>query len=151
MHIRPFAPADEDAVVALWERCGLTRPWNDPRKDIRRKLAVRPDLFLVGVLGGEIIATAMAGYDGHRGWVYYLGVDPARQRNGHGRALMAEVERLLRAEGCPKINLMVRSTNAAVIEFYERLGYAQDDVAGLGKRLEHDGPVSPLDARPAGS
>ncbi|HET6575212.1 MAG TPA: GNAT family acetyltransferase [Fimbriiglobus sp.] len=151
MHIRPFEPADEDAVVALWERCGLTRPWNDPRKDIRRKLAVRPDLFLVGVVDGEVIATAMAGYDGHRGWVYYLGVDPARQRSGYGRALMAEVERLLRAEGCPKINLMVRSTNAAVIEFYKHLGYAVDDVAGLGKRLVHDGPGFPLDARPAGS
>jgi ribosomal protein S18 acetylase RimI-like enzyme len=151
MHIRPFEPADEDAVVALWLRCGLTRPWNDPRKDIRRKLAVRPDLFLVGVLGTEVIATAMAGYDGHRGWVYYLGVDPAHQRNGHGRALMAEVERLLRAEGCPKINLLVRTTNTAVIEFYRRLGYAPDDVAELGKRLEHDGPGSPLAAQPAGS
>lgn len=151
MHIRPFEPADENAVVVLWERCGLTRPWNDPRKDIRRKLAVRPDLFLVGVLGDEVVATAMAGYDGHRGWVYYLGVDPTHQHNGYGRALMDEVERLLRAEGCPKINLQVRTTNAAVIEFYRGLGYAQDDVAGLGKRLEHDGPISPLDERPAGS
>ncbi len=151
MLIRPFEPADEGAVVALWERCGLTRPWNDPRKDIRRKLAVRPDLFLVGVEAGAVVATAMAGYDGHRGWVYYLGVDPAHQRKGYGRAIMAEVERRLRAEGCPKINLQVRTANAAVIEFYRRLGYAADDVASLGKRLEHDGPDSPLDGRPAGS
>ncbi len=142
MHIRPFEPADEDAVVALWGRCGLTRPWNDPRKDIRRKLAVRPDLFLVGVEGGEVVATAMAGYDGHRGWVYYLGVAPEHRHMGYGRAIMAEVERLLLAEGCPKINLQVRTTNREVIEFYRRLGYAVDDVASLGKRLEHDGPGS---------
>ena len=151
MHIRPFEPADEDAVVALWDRCGLTRPWNDPRKDIARKLAVQRDLFLVGCDGDAIVAAAMAGYDGHRGWVYYFGVDPAHQHNGYGRALMGEVERRLRAEGCPKINLQVRSTNAAVIAFYRQLGYAVDDVAGLGKRLEHDEPGSPLDERPAGS
>src|SRR3954469_10928890 len=104
MHVRPFDPADEDAVVALWHRCGLTRPWNDPHRDIRRKLAVRPDLFLVGVLGGAVVGTVMAGYDGHRGWIYYLGVDPEYQRRGFGRLLVGEAERLLRAEGCPKIN-----------------------------------------------
>jgi ribosomal protein S18 acetylase RimI-like enzyme len=140
MQIRPYDPADEDAVVALWERCGLTRPWNDPRKDIRRKLRVRPDLFLVGVIDGAIVGTVMAGYDGHRGWVNYLGVDPAHQRHGLGRALMDEAERLLRAAGCPKINLQVRTANAAAIEFYRRIGYAVDDVVSLGKRLEHDGP-----------
>jgi ribosomal protein S18 acetylase RimI-like enzyme len=140
MHIRPFEPADEAAVVALWERCGLTRPWNDPRKDIRRKLAVRPDRFLVGVLDGAVVATAMVGYDGHRGWVYYFGVDPAHQHKGLGRAMMAEAERLLREAGCPKINLQVRTTNKAVIDFYRRLGYTLDEVVSLGKRLEHDGP-----------
>ena len=86
MHIRPFEASDEEAVVALWQRCGLTRPWNDPRKDIRRKLRVRPDLFLVGVLDGEIVATAMAGYEGHRGWISYLGVVPEQRRKGFGRA-----------------------------------------------------------------
>lgn len=140
MLIRPFRPADEDAVVALWDRCGLTRPWNDPRKDIRRKLAVRPDLFLVGELDGAIVGTVMAGYDGHRGWVNYLGVDPACRRQGLGRALMAEAERLLRQAGCPKINLQVRTTNTDAIEFYRRIGFALDDVVSLGKRLEHDGP-----------
>jgi ribosomal protein S18 acetylase RimI-like enzyme len=140
MQIRPFAPADEDAVIALWERCGLTRPWNDPRRDIRRKLAVRPDLFLVGTLGDNVVATAMAGYDGHRGWIYYLAVSPEHQRQGLGRAIMAEAERLLRAAGCPKINLQVRTMNQGVIAFYRRLGYALDEVVSLGRRLEHDGP-----------
>ena len=140
MNIRPFAPPDEDAVVALWERCDLTRPWNDPRKDVRRKLRVRPDLFLVGVEGGEVVAAVMAGYDGHRGAINYLAVDPAHRRRGLGRAIMAEAERLLREAGCPKINLLVRTTNPEVIEFYRRLGYVVDEVVNLGKRLEHDGP-----------
>jgi ribosomal protein S18 acetylase RimI-like enzyme len=140
MHIRPYHPADEDAVVALWAQCGLTRPWNDPRKDIRRKLAVRPDLFLVGELDGAVVGTVMVGYDGHRGWINYLGVDPACRRRGLGRALMAEAERLLRQAGCPKINLQVRTSNAEAIEFYRRIGFAVDDVVSLGKRLEHDGP-----------
>ena len=138
MQIRPFDPADEEAVVALWERCGLTRLWNDPRKDIRRKLAVRPDLFLVAGADGTIVGTVIAGYDGHRGWINYLGVDPACQRRGIGRALMDEAERLLRAVGCPKINLQVRNTNAPAIEFYRRIGFAADDVVSFGKRLEHD-------------
>jgi ribosomal protein S18 acetylase RimI-like enzyme len=140
MEIRPFQTGDQDAVIALWQRCGLTRPWNDPVKDIRRKLRVRPDFFLVGVLDGAVVATAMVGYDGHRGWIYYLGVAPELQRRGLGRAIMAEAERLLRQAGCPKINLQVRSTNLAVIEFYKSLGFTPDEVVGLGKRLEQDGP-----------
>jgi len=140
VHIRPFEMADEEAVIALWRRCDLLRPWNDPRKDIRRKMKVRPDLFLVGVLDGVVVATAMAGYDGHRGWIYYLAAEPALWRRGLGRAIMAEAERLLRAEGCPKINLQVRTTNLGVIEFYRRLGFAPDEVVSLGKRLEADEP-----------
>ena len=140
MEIRPFQLSDEAAVVALWERCGLVRPWNDPHKDIQRKLAVRPDLFLVGALQGEVVATAMAGYEGHRGWISYLAVSPEHQRTGLGRAIMNETERLLRETGCPKINLQVRSTNVQVIEFYRSLGYLVEDVVNLGKRLEHDGP-----------
>ncbi|HEY8505178.1 MAG TPA: GNAT family acetyltransferase [Gemmataceae bacterium] len=138
--VRPFRPGDEAAVIALWERCGLTRPWNDPHKDVRRKLAVQPGLFLVGELGGEVVAAAMAGYDGHRGSVYYLGVAPEHRRKGFGRALMGEVDRLLRAAGCPKINLLVRSDNTEVIAFYEALGYRVEPIVCLGMRLEHDGP-----------
>jgi len=136
--IRPFQLQDEDAVVALWKTCDLVRPWNDPHKDIQRKLRVQPALFLVGELNRRIVGTVMAGYEGHRGWINYLAIAPAYQRCGYGRLLMAEAEHLLRAAGCPKINLLVRSTNRAVIEFYRRLGYATDDVVSLGKRLQHD-------------
>ena len=139
MRIRPFELTDEQQVITLWHDCGLIRPWNDPGKDIRRKLAVRPDLFLVGVEDGQVVGTVMAGYEGHRGWVNYLAVAPACRRQGLGRHLMAEAERRLRAEGCPKINLQVRSSNAEVIAFYRSIGFALDDLVSLGKRLEQDG------------
>ncbi|MEH3087134.1 MAG: GNAT family acetyltransferase [Xylophilus ampelinus] len=153
MRIRPFRDADTEAVVGLWRACGLLRPWNDPYRDIDRKRAVQPELFLVGIgedadprgvtgpggpVEGPVVASAMAGYDGHRGWLYYLAVAPGRQRLGHGRALVAHVERLLTARGCPKLSLQVRSGNASVIDFYRRLGYLQDEAVGLGKRLIPD-------------
>ena len=138
MRIRPFEADDEPALIALWERCKLTRPWNDPRKDIARKLVVQRELFLVGTENGRIVAAVMAGYDGHRGSVNYLAVDPQLRRRGHGRALMRRVEELLLAHGCPKVNLMVRSANAEVIAFYRQLGYAPDEVVALGKRLISD-------------
>jgi ribosomal protein S18 acetylase RimI-like enzyme len=138
IEIRPFRPMEGDQVVSLWHRCDLVRPWNDPHEDIRRKLAVRPDLFLVAEEEGTILGTVMAGYEGHRGWINYLAVDPSRRREGLGLRLMGEAERRLADEGCPKINLQVRSSNVAVISFYERLGYRKDDVVGLGKRLVDD-------------
>jgi ribosomal protein S18 acetylase RimI-like enzyme len=138
--IRTFTSADEAAVVALWRAAGLTRPWNDPYTDIARKQTVQPELFLVGELGGEIVASAMAGYDGHRGSIYYLAVRPAVQRQGHARAIMAEVERRLTALGCPKLNLMVRRENSAAVGFYERLGYDEQSVVTLGRRLIVDEP-----------
>jgi len=137
MKIRSFELADESAVIALWQRCGLTRPWNDPKKDVQRKLCVQPHLFLVGI-EQELIATVMAGYEGHRGWINYLAVAPEYQRQGFGQAMMTEAERLLREVGCPKISLQIRSTNIEVIEFYQHLVYAIDDVVSLGKRLERD-------------
>ncbi|ARC58119.1 Acetyltransferase YpeA [Frondihabitans sp. 762G35] len=141
MPIRPFRPADTEPVVALWEACGLTRPWNDPRKDIARKLGVQPELFLVAVDEGDDdapIATAMAGYDGHRGWIYYVAVTPSRQGERLGSLLVARVEELLLALGCPKVNLQVREGNSAVEAFYERHGYSRDGAVGLGKRLIAD-------------
>ena len=138
MHIRPFLPADQPAVIALWTTCGLVRPWNDPVKDIARKLTVQPDLFLVGELDDEIVATGMFGFDGTRGWVHYLAVAPGHQGESLGRALMAEGERLLTELGCPKINLQVRTDNERVIGFYRALGYAADDTISLGKRLIPD-------------
>jgi len=136
--IRPFVPDDEAEVVALWEAAGLTRPWNDPRKDVARKLRVQPEWFLVAALGGEIVGSVMAGYDGHRGWVNYLAVSSAYRRTGVGRALMSEVERVLGEAGCPKINMQIRGTNDSAVGFYQALGYTKDDVITLGRRLEHD-------------
>ena len=136
--LRPFQDEDETAVIGLWTRCGLVRPPNNPQKDIRRKSKVRPDLFLVGLVGDHIVATVMAGYEGHRGWINYLAVSPEYRKQGFGRRLMQEAERLLRAEGCPKINLQVRTSKAAVLEFYRAIGFVPDDVVSLGKRLEPD-------------
>lgn len=136
--IRPFERRDEAAVIALWECCEVTRPWNDPKKDIQRKLTVRPDLFLVGLIGDRIVATVMAGYEGHRGWVNYLAVAPEYRRQGLGRQLMAHVESLLREAGCPKINLQVRAENTEAVQFYRRLGYSVDEVISMGKRLISD-------------
>jgi ribosomal protein S18 acetylase RimI-like enzyme len=138
MLIRTFQDADEFEVIHLWERCGLTRPWNDPAKDIARKRRVQSDMFLVGTIEGEIVASVMAGYDGHRGWVNYLAVDPNRRRQGLASALMAEVERRLRDLGCAKINLQIRRDNLEAIEFYKRLAFSEDAVVTLGKRLEDD-------------
>ena len=140
MKIRTFQPADEAAVITLWKECGLVRPQNDPKADIRRKLAVAPELFLVGEINGQIVASAMAGYEGHRGWINYLAVAPPLQKLGYGRQIMARAEELLLALGCPKINLQVRTANEQVIEFYKRLGFTQDDVVSLGKRLIQDEP-----------
>lgn len=140
MRVREFQDADEAQVIDVWRACGLTRPWNDPARDIARKKEVRPDLFLVAEDEGTIVGTVMAGYEGHRGWINYLGVLPARQRTGIARALMEEAERRLRALGCPKVNLQVRSDNEQALAFYARIGFQQDPVLSLGKRLVQDGP-----------
>lgn len=138
MQIRAFRPSDELAVIALWRECGLVVPQNDPHKDIARKMLVSPELFIVGEADGSIVGSCMAGYEGHRGWINYLAVHPAHQRRGYATTLMREAERLLRSVGCPKINLQVRSSNSAVIAFYESIGFGDDSVVSLGKRLEHD-------------
>ena len=140
MEIREYREKDASAVIALWIQCGLVVPRNNPQKDIERKLKVDRDLFLVGILEGKIIASVMGGYEGHRGWINYLAVDPACRRKGYGRRIMREIEKRIRARGCPKINLQVRTTNQGVIQFYRSLGYADDNVIGLGKRLEEDEP-----------
>ena len=136
--IRPIHPTDTEAVVALWESCGLVRPWNDPRRDIARKATVQPELFLVATDREAVVAAGMAGFDGHRGWVNYLAVRPDLQGGGLGRAMMTEFERLLTDMGCPKLNLQVRAGNEQVIAFYESLGYAPDQAVSLGKRLVVD-------------
>jgi len=136
--IRAFRQGDENAVVALWRECGLTRPWNDPARDIARKMTVQPELFLVGLVDDKIVATLMAGYEGHRGWVNYLAVAPQCRRRGFGRVLMQEAEGRLLALGCPKVNIQVRNSNAEALAFYRAIGYAQDEAVSLGKRLIPD-------------
>ena len=137
--IRPFTSADEAAVIALWQACGLVRPQNDPRKDIARKLKVNPEWFLVAEgADGRLVGVVMAGYEGHRGWINLLAVEPGRQKQGVGRQLLVEAERVLRAAGCPKINLQVRPENKVAVAFYQRLGFIVEGAISLGKRLERD-------------
>jgi len=138
MDIRIYNPTEQEEVIALWQECGLVVPQNDPARDIERKLKVDPDLFLVGANDSGIVATVMGGYEGHRGWINYLAVKPSEQRKGYGQAIMRAVEALIEQKGCPKINLQVRESNAAVIAFYQAIGYGDDRVVGLGKRLEID-------------
>ena len=138
MDIRAFEVKYRDEVIELWRECNLVVPQNDPAKDIERKLKVDPDLFLVGLIDEKVVATVMGGYEGHRGWINYLAVKPSQQRKGYGQAIMQAVESLIKQKGCPKINLQVRATNEAVIKFYAAIGYGNDNVVGLGKRLEYD-------------
>lgn len=138
MDIRPFTREDTEAVVRLWHQVGITRPWNDPHRDIERKLTVQPELFLVGVRDGEVVASAMSGFDGHRGWLYYFAVSPGSQGQGLGRRMLEEVEKLLTERGCPKINVQIRGGDTALVERYEGWGYSEDGATGMGKRLIPD-------------
>ncbi|TKJ48038.1 GNAT family acetyltransferase [Candidatus Aerophobetes bacterium Ae_b3a] len=138
MEIRNYNLSDESQVIDLWVKCDLARPWNDPKKDIERKLKIDPDLFLVGVLNSKIIGTVMGGYEGHRGWINYLAIDPSQQRKGYGKIMMKEIEEKLKAKGAPKINIQIRSTNKFVINFYKSINYRIDDVISMGKRLIED-------------
>jgi ribosomal protein S18 acetylase RimI-like enzyme len=138
MRIRTYESSDEESLIALWRECDLVKPQNDPHKDIARKLAVDPELLLVGTLEGRIVASVMVGYEGHRGWINYLAVVPEHRQNGFARQMMEEAERLLRLRGCPKINLQVRESNLDVLRFYAKLGYFVDQSICLGKRLEFD-------------
>jgi len=135
--IRTYHEADEEAVIELWRRCELVVPWNDPSEDIALKLAFQPELFFVGEMDGHVVATVIAGYEGHRGWINYLAVSPEYQRRGIGSAMMHRAEETLRALGCPKINLQVRESNQGVIAFYEQLGFSTERRVSLGKRLRH--------------
>ena len=153
MIIRQYEPPDREQVVQLWNECGLLVPWNNPHKDTARKLAVQPELFLVATGPGEtpeepdtrIIATVMAGYDGHRGWINYLAVRPEWRGKGAGQGMMERAEDLLHRRGCPKINLQVRQSNAEVIDFYRKMGYSVDTVVSMGKRLERDDVETSMD------
>jgi ribosomal protein S18 acetylase RimI-like enzyme len=136
--IRPFQKDDEDALVLLWQICELTVPWNNPYKDIARKLELQAELFLVGYLENRLVASVMGGYEGHRGWINYFAVHPEFQNKGYGKQLMDSIEKGLRKMGCPKINLQIRAGNDKVLTYYQNLGFVEDKVISMGKRLVDD-------------
>jgi ribosomal protein S18 acetylase RimI-like enzyme len=140
MKIRAYQPGDENSIIQLWTDCDLVVPQNNPLRDIKRKLKINPEWFLVGELNGKIIASCMAGYEGHRGWINYLAVSPPLQRKGYAAKIMRKAEELLSEAGCPKINLQIRTSNKKVVEFYKSIGFNIDDVISMGKRLESDEP-----------
>jgi len=125
-----------DAAVDLWREVNLTRPWNDPHADARLAMAGPTSTILAGHLDGRLVATVMVGADGHRGWVYYLGVLPDCRGRRFGEAMMRAAEQWIMARGMPKLQLMVRHDNAAAIGFYEAIGYKQEGVAVLSKRFD---------------
>jgi ribosomal protein S18 acetylase RimI-like enzyme len=125
--------SDAEAVIALWQACGLTRPWNDPQQDFDRALSWPASTILVAREGAALLGSTMIGYDGHRGWVYYLAVSPAHQRSGLGHRIMEAAANWLRDRGAPKIQLMVRTSNAATLDFYSALGFERQDTVTLGK------------------
>lgn len=135
LRVRPFRSSELEVVIDLWRACDLVVPWNDPYEDIDRKLAFQPELFLVAERAERVVGTVMAGWEGHRGWLNYLAVDPTVRRAGIGRSLVREAEARLAAVGCPKVNLQIRSANRNVMAFYRSIGYAVDDVVSMGKRF----------------
>ena len=141
--IRPFQRTDGERVIQLWQACGLVVPQNNPNADIERKLLVDPELFLVACIQELLVGTAMAGYEGHRGWLNYVAVAPDFRNRGIGQKLVRAAEQLLLDRGCPKVNLQIRSQNASVRAFYESLGYSVDACISLGRRLIVDEPPGP--------
>ena len=135
MDIGPLSSSQRDAAIALWHQAGLVMPWNDPVADLERALAGPSSAVLAAGDGDVLLAAAMVGHDGHRGWVYYLAVSPGARGRGLGRAMMDACERWLTDRGVPKLNLMVRSGNEAVLGFYEALGYDRDEVVVMSRRL----------------
>lgn len=136
LNIREFRAGDRDAVIALWQACGLTRPWNDPATDIAFCVSRPESTILVGEVDGRVVASVMTGHDGHRGWLYYLAVEPGLQKNGHGRAMVNAAEEWLKRRGVPKVMLMVRPENNQVRAFYDALGYEEEPRVIFAKRLD---------------
>lgn len=136
MKTRHLSAADRDGAIGLWHAAELTRPWNDPTEDFDRAISGPTSTVLGGFTGEQIVATVIAGHDGHRGWVYYLAVDPAARGRGFGTQMMNDAEAWLREQGVAKLNLMVRHSNSVARGFYEQLGYEDDEVVVLGRWLE---------------
>ena len=142
LSITPIETSDISDVIALWHRCGSTRPWNDPASDIALARRGEHSTILLGKLGGILVASAMVGHDGHRGWVYYVTVDPNRRYEGFGRTIMNAAEEWLRARGIPKLQLMVRKDNAKVHAFYQSIGYYDQETITFAKWLDGRTPTS---------
>jgi ribosomal protein S18 acetylase RimI-like enzyme len=141
LSIAPIEDADVAAVIALWQRCDLTRPWNDPAADIAMARRGKNATVLVGRDGSDIAASVLVGHDGHRGWVYYVSVDPDRRGKGHGREIMNAAEDWLRGHGIEKLQLMVRAGNAKVQTFYETLDYQEQARVIYAKWLDGREPT----------
>ena len=137
-NIRTFESSDTDEVIFIWEQCGLIRSWNNPKLDIQRKIAFQKEFFLVGEINKKIIATAMFGYEGHRGWLNYFAVLPLFQKKGFGRQLLDFGENILIEKNCPKLNLQIRNDNAEAKNFYKKVGFNEDSSISFGKRLIED-------------
>jgi ribosomal protein S18 acetylase RimI-like enzyme len=141
LSIAPLEESDIASVIALWERCELTRPWNDPAADIAMARSGTNATVLAGREAGRIVASVMVGHDGHRGWVYYVSVDPDCRGKGYGRTIMAAAEHWLREQGIPKLQLLVRRDNAKVQAFYETLDYSEQDRIVYAKWLDGREPT----------
>jgi len=144
VHIAPYSSEYFEGVKTLWQEAFPDDPpWNKAEVAVPAKLAVQPELFLVALDGDLVIGSIMAGYDGHRGWLYAVAVLNSRRRQGVGAALVRGAEDRLRSMGCSKINLQVRATNAINIEFYKRLGYMIKERTSMGKRVASLPQASP--------
>jgi ribosomal protein S18 acetylase RimI-like enzyme len=141
LSIASIEDADIADVIALWQRCGSTRPWNDPAGDIAQARRGEQSTVLVGKLSGVLVASVMVGHDGHRGWVYYVTVDPDRRHAGFGRAVMNAAEAWLRTRGILKLQLMVRKDNAKVHAFYQSIGYYNQETVTFAKWLDGREPT----------
>ena len=135
LEINSYNPDYLNGVLNLWKNCSLIVSQNDPIEDIQKKLDFQPDLFFIGLLQGRVIGTVIAGYDGHRGWLNYLAVLPEYQRRGFGKQLVDRAVDALRALGCLKVNVQVRTSNVSVVDFYRNIGFLEEDRVSLGMRL----------------
>ena len=144
IEIRPIKSNKHQQLMDLWLECGLTRSWNKPEEDIQRKMQVQPELLLGAFQSGQLVGSIMAGYDGHRGGMNYVGVLPAFQRKGIGKKLVEMAEEGLKQLGCPKVNLQIRYSNSIAQDFYRRVGYSEDAAISFGKRLVFDSNESKL-------
>ena len=133
--IREAVIGDQDQVISIWKSCDLVKPQNDPVTDFQLALNTKDSTILILESEQEMLGAVVVGFDGHRGWYYYLGISPQNQNSGNGRALVEAAENWLISRGAPKAMLMVRNSNAHVIGFYEKLGYSVEDTSVLGKRF----------------